>query len=478
MATPFTRPSRKRQRVDKDDLLAIMEGGSVSRVAVHPKEAGLQDWLKWFAQPFQVIWKHHREFVQGPVDDAVDAIIKDLAPALVRAIGEKEVEEDLTEFTDGAFAGKWDRNKGNLASPPPSESRDFAAGYAWGYEHADEFRNNLPPAVKREIIERALAVYRKTITEEVLERALKQVWSAINPKHTFQAIVKAVKKHGWKLGIGFALFEVFEHFALPALLAKVTGDPKLLALATLPIGEVIYAVVFRILGRTPEPLDNPSEDGHLDWYEQNFGKIRLASSFPTFDQWQSQRILYKHADLAPPLGYPGGVCHTVQRIEQEVPNERLQDKLQDKIEDGRELSNAEAHVVYPVEMERGPWKFKKLEILSHAQYRMDLRSITVPEVRTALDSYFREWNNAKSRQDPWATSQAELLARGQPVEWTDPRTNVKVVFTTRGQGSLRVITVWRPGERDPTGHACGAPWRQAAVVSQFIEQVTAWTRSG
>jgi hypothetical protein len=261
-----------------------------------------------------VIWKHHREFVQGPIDDAVDAIIKELAPVLVRAIGEKEVQEDLSDFTDGANAGKWDRDSDTLASPPRNESDDFAAGYAWGYEHAAEFKNDLPSAVKRKVIENALKVYRKTITEEVLERVLKQVWSAINPKHTFQAIVKAVKKHGWKLGVGFALFEIFEHFALPALLVKITGDPKMLAFATLPIGEVIYAVVFRILGRTPKDLDKPSEEGHLDWYERNFGKVRLASSFPSFDAWQNRWFVYKHACLVNDPSHLPLIGNVVERM--------------------------------------------------------------------------------------------------------------------------------------------------------------------
>jgi hypothetical protein len=279
------------------------------------KQAGLKDWMKWFAQPFKVIWKHHREFVKGPIDDAVDAIIKDLAPILVRAIGEKEVEEDLADFTDGANAGKWDAERGNIAAPSRTESSDFSAGYSWGFEHAGEFRNTLPPAVKRKVIENALKVYRKTITEEVLERVLHQVWSAINPKHTFDAIMKAVKKHGWKLGVGFALFEIFEHFALPALLVKMTGDPKMLAFATLPIGEVIYAVVFRILGRTPKELDDPTAEGHLDWYEKNFGKVRLASaSFPSFDQWQDRWFVYKHACLAnDPMNLPS-IGRSVDRM--------------------------------------------------------------------------------------------------------------------------------------------------------------------
>jgi hypothetical protein len=293
----------------------------VAALHLQNKEAGLKDWLKWFVQPFKVIWKHHRKFVQGPVDDAVDAIIKDLAPRLVRAIGEKEVEEDLREFTDGAIAGKWDADQDNMEVVPKNESADYKAGYSWGYEHADEFRNDLPASVRRKVIENALKVYRKTITEEVVEQILKQVWSAINPKHTMQAIQKAVKKHGWKLGVSFALFEIFEHFALPALLAKLTGDPKMLALASLPIGEVIYAVVFRMLGRTPKEVDKATEEGHLDWYEKNFGKIRLASlqtEFPSFDEWQNRWFVYKHACL---LNDPTNLPSVGNAVERMVQND-------------------------------------------------------------------------------------------------------------------------------------------------------------
>jgi hypothetical protein len=291
----------------------------VAALHLQNKEAGLKDWLKWFVQPFKVIWKHHRKFVQGPVDDAVDAIIKDLAPRLVRAIGEKEVEEDLREFTDGAIAGKWDADQDNMEVVPKNQSADYKAGYSWGYEHADEFRDDLPASVRRKVIENALKVYRKTITEEVVEQILKQVWSGINPKHTMKAMQESVKKHGWKLGVGFALFEVFEHFVLPAFLAQVTGDPKMLALGSVPIGEVIYAVMLRMLGRTPKEVDKPTEEGHLDWYENNFGKIRLASlqpEFPSFDEWQNRWFVYKHACLLnDPMNLPS-VGNAVERMVQ------------------------------------------------------------------------------------------------------------------------------------------------------------------
>jgi len=299
-----------------------MHAAAVRRaIALQQREAGLKDWLKWFAQPFQVIWKHHKEFVQGPIDDAVDAIIKDLAPKLVRAIGEKEVQEDINDFKDGANRGKFDAEKGYLSNPPKGESPDFSAGYLWGFEHSDEFRKDLPPTVRRQVIEKAVKVYRRTITEEVIERMLASIWKAINPKHTFDAIVKAVKKHGWKLGVGFALFEIFEHFALPALLMKLTGDPKMLAMASLPIGEVIYAVVFRILGRTPKEVNTLDSEGHLDWYEKNYGTLRLASLdliYPEFGEWQKTYYVYKHACLLNDKENLPNIGRVVERIVRQV----------------------------------------------------------------------------------------------------------------------------------------------------------------
>lgn len=238
------------------------------------RQAGVTDWLKWIVQPFAVLIKHHREFVYGPVDDAFDAVLKELAPKLVRALAEKEVDADVDEFLRGAIAGR-DSNP-----MPSSESEDFRAGYVWGANNKDDKdlqNGDLPDYMERQVVQSAVDTFRKRITETVLKEALKKAWHAINPMTTFKAIKEAVKKHGWKLGVGFALFELFEHFVLPAVLSALFDDPRLLSLATLPIGEVIYAVVFRILGKVPAEVNKAEEDGHLDWYEQQFGPIRLAA---------------------------------------------------------------------------------------------------------------------------------------------------------------------------------------------------------
>lgn len=238
------------------------------------REAALGEWLQWMAQPLRKIIELHREFVYGPVKELVDDAIRAIAPKLVKELAEREVDSDVEEFAQGAALGKRDRERGAPPRPPAGITEETVEGYQWGYANASDA---LPPPVRRKVVEEALAEFRQRFSVQVVATMLKKIWHAVNPKHTIQAIVRAVKKHGWKLGIGFALFEIFEHFVLPAILAAVTGDPKMLGLATLPLGEVIYAVVFRVLGRAPKQLDKPEPEGHLDWYEAQFGPVKIAA---------------------------------------------------------------------------------------------------------------------------------------------------------------------------------------------------------
>jgi len=101
------------------------------------REAGASEWLQWMSQPFQVIYSHHRDFVYGPVDDAMDAIIKDLAPKLVKALGKSEVDDDVEEFSEGALKGWWDVRKGHMADPDSRQTSDWQEGYAWGFAHPE-----------------------------------------------------------------------------------------------------------------------------------------------------------------------------------------------------------------------------------------------------------------------------------------------------------------------------------------------------
>lgn len=155
------------------------------------------------------------------------------------------------------------------------------------------------------------------------------------------------------------------------------------------------------------------------------------------------------ADLTPPLGYPGGPCHVVRRIRDEVRDPRLREELIREVEEGDDLTNPEAAKVYEVESERGPGPIRQILVGPHAEYRMDLRHVTIPQVRTALQSFLKAFYDSKSRQgweyDRWSRD----LARGEGVNWTDPRLDLTVVFTGVGDGRVKIITVYWQNDTKP-----------------------------
>jgi len=158
------------------------------------------------------------------------------------------------------------------------------------------------------------------------------------------------------------------------------------------------------------------------------------------DQWLRRKV----ADLSPPLGHPGGTCHVVERIVDEIRNPRLETQLVEEVQGGGALSNSEARKVYDPERERGAWKYKLL-LTPHSQYRMDLRGISVPEIRAALDNFFRVMNDERSKGD---TAKWDRFNRGLKIEWLDKRTNTFFVFTG-GRNEVTVITTYKKGEPDP-----------------------------
>ena len=242
------------------------------------KQANIKEWMGWMAQPLSVILKEHKELIYGPVDDLVDDIIRKLAPEIVKAVGEKEIDEGVDEFLEGAIEGRFEAQRG-LFADPEENSEDYKEGYAWGFANANTWTGDeLPDSVERKVVQTQIQWYRKNVTEQVVEELLEKAWHAVSPMHTIKAMITAIKKHGWKLGVGFALFELFEHAVLPTVMIKLTGNPAMAVLGTLPIGEIIYAVALRVLGRADKKLDKIEEDGHLDWYEANYGPVRLASN--------------------------------------------------------------------------------------------------------------------------------------------------------------------------------------------------------
>ena len=164
----------------------------------------------------------------------------------------------------------------------------------------------------------------------------------------------------------------------------------------------------------------------------------------------------RRSDLSPPLGFPGGPCQVVERI-QDVRNPRLREELIEDVEKGNKLDNAEASQVYDLETERGATgtRFKRLVLTPHAQYRMDQRGVTVNEVRLALQSFHKAWGDFKSRGDVRAKEWGDKLQSSSPLLWTDPKLHLAIAITAPGKGEdVRLVTTYWVGQSDPRATSC------------------------
>lgn len=245
-------------------------------------------WMSWVVQPLTTLTKKYRDLVRGPVDDLVDEVFRDLAPSLVKKIGEQEIDEDVEEFLSGAIEGRFEALLDMYPEPEFDQSEDYYAGYDWGFENASTWKGDeLPPAVKRRVVKEQIQEFRGEVTEQMVIAALEKAWATINPREIFMTVMRAVKQHGWKIGLVYALGELIENFVLPAALTAITGVPVPPGgLAWLPLNDLLFAAIVKRLGRAGAVEFDP--DGHLDWYEGQFGAVRLASVSRVVDRYQER----------------------------------------------------------------------------------------------------------------------------------------------------------------------------------------------
>ena len=166
---------------------------------------------------------------------------------------------------------------------------------------------------------------------------------------------------------------------------------------------------------------------------------------------------YLRADMDPPLGWPGGPCHVIERIRDHVPNPAVREELVDDVEFGMDLSNSDAAQVYDTNIiERNvqsPLPFKmherRLMIGPHAQYRMDLRGVTIPQVRAAIAAWAHEWALERSRQSPIARRWETAIAQNDGIRYVDRRSGLAITFSLVGSNAIKIITVFWENEGKP-----------------------------
>ena len=159
----------------------------------------------------------------------------------------------------------------------------------------------------------------------------------------------------------------------------------------------------------------------------------------------------------PALGHPGGSCYLQRRIRDKVRNEKVQDYLIDKHQNGLPWRDVEEDAVYPRPLDIGPvgQTFVKVEIVSHAQRRMDLRSVTIPEVKAGLREFLTEMNDQKRSGD--SRLEKQLTSR-EDIRWVGSKLGFWMKGLKHWEGvnkkgkprlkvNLRVWTVYPKGDR-------------------------------
>ena len=166
----------------------------------------------------------------------------------------------------------------------------------------------------------------------------------------------------------------------------------------------------------------------------------------------------RRADLSPPLGISGGPCRIVDRILHERIGPDEKEELIDLVESDQSLSNPQAHEIYDTLSERGgPHPFTQFTITPHAQYRMDLRGVTVKALKNSLVRFVEQAKEWQRTRDP----RYEQLTERSKFEWLDPKSGLFFVFGFGGGGTLSLITTYWKNKDDPSAPADGCQVKQA-----------------
>lgn len=165
-----------------------------------------------------------------------------------------------------------------------------------------------------------------------------------------------------------------------------------------------------------------------------------------------RRVAHLEADLSPPLGKPGGVKHTTQRIDDALPDGSPKEiELIDTVNKGIGISNQDARIVYRFEdcnpVLDGTTMIKGFCESSHGQFRMDQRSISVRKIQEFffnLEKYLERNETNRLTYDL-----RDSINRGMETKWTDERGGKLTVVFRIERGIAKIITAYYKDKKDP-----------------------------
>ncbi len=241
-------------------------------------------------------------------------------------------------------------------------------------------------------------------------------------------------------------------------------------------GAYIQTVYF-IGDKKPPPVSRHDCKPWSKWVEQTPIPTRLEK---IFEGKTGSLYLKRASDLYPPLGYPGGPCQVMERIRDGVPNPRLQEDLVDSVEQGLDLSNPQAAKIYDQIIAPGVpgTPTSKIVFTNHAQYRMDLRGITIPQVRACLKNFWKAFARQKSMKTPLYKEWEVSMAWGEGIRWEDPKSEFSLVFEVRKDTAFIVTLFWTKFTKPPVMDESRCKYDQPLPAEGYFEGSGTKTKLG
>lgn len=166
----------------------------------------------------------------------------------------------------------------------------------------------------------------------------------------------------------------------------------------------------------------------------------------------------KWPDLDPPLGFPGGPCHVILRAEGSRLRPTSAQAIVERVSKGKDLSKGQEQALYDDKFDKTPTStsFKTVALSPHAQYRMDLRGVTMPQVRAAVNALHHKISEEKQQRSPWFRDYEEDLRSGKARKFKEG--GVEIVYKAgriHGELGILIVTVIarsgnKPGPVDPS----------------------------
>lgn len=276
------------QRVAALHVLATHET-KIAMLEEQYRQAGIKDlWTTWVYRPISSLIKRAPEFLEGPMDDVIDDIFRDIAPIISEEVQKQVLQKKLEEFEAGAVAGALDSIDGDT---PEFTGKSYAPkyncpkdcdwavqGYLAGYQNPSIASNSglKDNKVKKQVIRSIYEQEEDDLSENVIFDKLWGIWETLNPVNLVKMTIAMVKEHGWKVGIGIAIVQAIETFVIPAIVGALGFGPGAIAISSqLPITEIVLPIAAAKLGI--EVGDPPViTDDVDDWLQENPG-VKLGS---------------------------------------------------------------------------------------------------------------------------------------------------------------------------------------------------------